>query len=307
MIDPLIVLSYTITALHRCTTRDNTSREGHVFLGTVIDVTVVDATDDETPLTGGRWTAGVVRVGDTVRRRPSPSSAFVADLLGHVHRAGFDGCPRYLGRDEVGRDMFSYIAGEVVPRWRRLDDAGVVAAGELLRRWHDATRGFRGHDVVCHHDPGPNNAIFAAGRPVAWIDFDFAAPGDPIEDVAYVAWSWCTSGRPDRGPVLEQARQIRLVADAYDLRRRDRLRLVPAIHERLIRNIAVWQAVAAGSREPAADHPDARLRANEVIAWTRSEQRYITRNGEAIAAALMRPPASKIKGEFKIKDEPWYG
>jgi len=35
MIDPLIVLNYTITALHRCTTRGNTSGEGRVFLGTV--------------------------------------------------------------------------------------------------------------------------------------------------------------------------------------------------------------------------------------------------------------------------------
>ena len=265
------------------------------------DVTVVDAADDETPLSGGRWTAGVVRVGDTVRRRPSPSSAFVADLLGHVHRAGFDGCPRYLGRDDVGRDMFSYMAGEVVPRWRRFDDVAVVAAGELLRRWHDATRGFRGYDVVCHHDPGPNNAIFVAGRPIAWIDFDFAAPGDPIEDVAYVAWSWCISGRPDRGPAPEQAQQVRLVADAYGLHRRDRLRLLAAIHEQLNRNVATWQAVAARSRNPTADHPDARLRANEVISWTRSEQRYVTGNGDAFTAALSR------RSTFKIKGEPWYG
>ena len=149
---------------------------------------------DETPLPGGRWSAGVVRIGDTVRRRRSPASAFVADLLGHVHGAGFHGCPRYLGRDHLDRDVFSYLPGEVVARWRRLDDAEVAAAARLLRQWHDATRGFRGGGVVCHHDPGPNNAVFVAGRPVAWIDFDFAAPGDPIEDVAYLAWSWCISG-----------------------------------------------------------------------------------------------------------------
>lgn len=55
---------------------------------------------------------------------------------------------------------------------------------------HDATRGSRlaGHSpTVCHHDPGPNNVVFRNGLPVAWIDFDTAAPGDPLEDVAYVA------------------------------------------------------------------------------------------------------------------------
>jgi aminoglycoside phosphotransferase (APT) family kinase protein len=37
----------------------------------------------------------------------------------------------------------------------------------------------------CHHDPGPNNTVFRDGRPVALIDFDFAAVGDPLEDVGY--------------------------------------------------------------------------------------------------------------------------
>jgi aminoglycoside phosphotransferase (APT) family kinase protein len=61
-----------------------------------------------------------------------------------------------------------------------------------------------GSAIPCAVSAGPNNAVFVAGRPVAWIDFDFAAPGDPIEDVAYLAWSWCISGRPDRGPAAEQ-------------------------------------------------------------------------------------------------------
>ncbi|MGC3860229.1 hypothetical protein ACPSM1_08585 [Micromonospora chersina] len=40
--------------------------------------------DAEQPLAGGRLTAGVVRVGDTVRRPASPASGFVARLLAHL-------------------------------------------------------------------------------------------------------------------------------------------------------------------------------------------------------------------------------
>jgi aminoglycoside phosphotransferase (APT) family kinase protein len=259
-------------------------------VGTVTDVIAADLTGDETPLPGGRWTAGVVRVGDTVRRRPSTASAFVAELLGHVHDVGFHGCPRHLGRDDLGRDVFSYIPGDVAVRWRRVEDADVVAAARLLRQWHDATYGFRGHSVVCHNDPGPNNAVFVGGRPVAWIDFDFAAPGDPIEDVAYLAWSWCISGRPDRGPATEQARQVRLLADAYGLGQRCRRRLVRAIHERLDRNVTVWQAVAVAAPGVVAEHPDARRRAAEVIAWTRSEQRFVDAHTALFNAALDAAP-----------------
>ena len=283
------------------------TRARHPSIGTVADVTVIDPAGAETPLPGGRWTAGVVRIGDTVRRPRSPESTFVAELLGHMHDAGFHGCPRYLGRDNLDRDVFSYIPGDVVARWRRLDDAEVAAAARLLRQWHDATRGFRGGGVVCHHDPGPNNAVFIAGRPVAWIDFDFAAPGDPIEDVAYLAWSWCISGRPDRAPVSEQARQVRLLADAYGLDHQRRRRLVRAIDERLDRNVALWLSVATGTpgpgaqhpdarhpdtRHPVAQHPDARRRASEVIAWTRSEQRFVAENACVFQAALdAAPPA----------------
>jgi aminoglycoside phosphotransferase (APT) family kinase protein len=259
-------------------------------VGTVTDVTAVVVSGDETPLPGGRWTAGVVKVGDTVRRPSSPASAYVADLLGHVHDAGFHGCPRYLGRDDLGRDVFSYIEGDVVARWRRFEDAEVHAAARLLRQWHDATRGFRGSGVVCHHDPGPNNAVFAAGRPVAWIDFDFAARADPIEDVAYLAWSLYISGRRDRGPAAEQARQVRLLTDAYGLDHHGRRGLVRAIDALLERNVVVWHAVAPSPPRTVADDPDVRRRAGEVVAWTRSEQRFVAEHAAAFTGALDAAP-----------------
>ena len=143
----------------------------------------------------------------------------------------------------------------------------------------------------------PNDAVFVAGRPVAWIDFDFAAPGDPIEDVAYLAWSWCISSRPDRGPAAEQARQVRLLADAYGVDHEERRRLVRAIDERFDRNVTVWRDVTTGSvaqrpvaQQPVPQHPDARRRAAEVVAWTRSEQRFVAENAAVFHAALDTAP-----------------
>ncbi|MFE2416329.1 phosphotransferase family protein [Streptomyces hokutonensis] len=133
-------------------------------------------------------TPGVVRVGDTVRRPVTQASLFVARLLGHLERRGYAGAPRHLGLDAAGRDTFSYLPGEVPARFRRWTDAQVAAAGALLRSLHDATRGCvlaGACPVVCHHDPGPNNAVFRDGLPYAFIDFDTAAPGDPLEDVGY--------------------------------------------------------------------------------------------------------------------------
>jgi len=42
---------------------------------------------------------------------------------------------------------------------------------------------------VCHHDPGPWNVIFAGGRP--WLlDWEFAARGLPVLDLAAVVVDW---------------------------------------------------------------------------------------------------------------------
>ena len=72
----------------------------------------------EIPLAGGDVTEGVVRVGDTVRRPVGPHSPLVHALLAHLESIGFEGAPRFLGIDEAGREVLSYVDGEVAGRPR---------------------------------------------------------------------------------------------------------------------------------------------------------------------------------------------
>jgi Ser/Thr protein kinase RdoA (MazF antagonist) len=232
----------------------------------------------EEPLGGGNFTPEVVRAGRTVRRPASAASPFVTRLLTHLTRRGFTGSPRHLGVDGRGRDVFSYIPGDVEPRWRRRTDAQVVAGAKLLRGLHDATRDLAarigGGEVVCHHDPGPNNAIFVAGLPVAFVDFDFAAVGDPLEDVAYLAWGWCVSAKADRQPAGDQAYQVRLAADTYGLDRP--ADLLPALVRRLRSNEDFWRS-----------HPD-HPRWRDFLEWTGREIDYVHAHRDTFAAALAR-------------------
>jgi hypothetical protein len=117
---------------------------------------------DETPLAGGRVTEGVVRVGDTVRRPTKTSSPFVRDLLCYLEAHGFDGAPRYLGVDECGRQVFSYLEGDVPSELdAQLSDEVLVEAASLIRRFHDATAGSAlagEHETVCHRDLSSSTA-----------------------------------------------------------------------------------------------------------------------------------------------------
>ena len=67
---------------------------------------------EEIPLLGGRLAPGIVRVGDTVRRPPKGNAAFVHDLLLFLEDQGFGFAPRFLGMDEQGRDILTYLEGQ---------------------------------------------------------------------------------------------------------------------------------------------------------------------------------------------------
>jgi aminoglycoside phosphotransferase (APT) family kinase protein len=143
--------------------------------------------------------------------------------------------PAPLGRDAQGREILAFLPGEVhgypLPAWM-WDDAVLVAAAELLRRYHDATVRFRpaaarwrlpAHEpaeVVCHNDFAPYNLVFRGRTLAGAIDFDTASPGPRTWDLAYLAYRLVpltAPGNPDAPatPELERSRRLALLCTSY--------------------------------------------------------------------------------------------
>ena len=144
----------------------------------------------------------VVRIGATVRRPVQPWAQAVHALLSHLEAVGFRYAPRFLGLDEQGREILTYLHGESGPRgWARVaDDAGLIRFARLLRDYHDAVAGFRlpaglawftggagpaDGELVCHGDFGPWNVVWNGPAPVGILDWDYARPAPPEHDIAY--------------------------------------------------------------------------------------------------------------------------
>ena len=196
---------------------------------------------DEEVLRGGVANAGAVRrVGNVVRRPANESSATIHALLRHVRRAGFDGVPEPRSLDPGGEEELTFIPGDVpfppFPAWAQTDDA-LASTVKLLKGFHDATVGFvapegaawsremadpDGGDVICHNDVCPENVVFRQGGAVALLDFDFAAPGGRLFDLARLALMSVPIDAPEdaartgRGG-LDPFVRLRVVADAYGL------------------------------------------------------------------------------------------
>ncbi len=186
--------------------------------------------DDEEVLRGGAVNPSVVRIGDTVRRTPSEATPAVHDLLRHLETKGFDGAPRALGFDEDGREVLTFIDGDVSldDAWPDVlrEDSGLVAVVHLLMRFHDAIAdyappGLAPGDIACHGDPGPWNIVWRGDDPVAFIDWDFTTHASPLYDLSYVAFEMVPLRDDDRCREVgfsappDRARRLRLVCETY--------------------------------------------------------------------------------------------
>ena len=223
-------------------------------------------TDGETPLDGGNMSSGVVRVGDTVRRPAGPWTSAVHALLAYLHAAGFHGAPRPLGIDERGREVLTFIPGK--PAWPGqfyfLDGDGQLRrAARLIRDFHDAVTGFTpppdacwqalipadGDEIIAHHDLAPWNLIIS-DQQWAFIDWDTAAPGTRLWDLAYAMHGFAPLSANPAYQRDDAGRRLRLIADAYGLTQRQRLDIIPLLGRRTHAMHAFLAEQAAGGTQP---------------------------------------------------------
>lgn len=265
--------------------------------------------DREVPLAGGVANAGaVVRVGDTVRRPRRSTSEAVGSLLQHLAASGADVAPRFLGFDDQGREVLSWIPGEVpvppFPAWAT-SDAALASVARLLRAYHGAVAGFWAPgaadvwsreladpgppELVCHDDVCPENVVFRDGEAVALLDFDFAAPGRRLWDVVATASMWVPLEHPAwrraHPSGLDASARAAVFADAYGLDAGERAELVDVLVQRhAVGRAFVRRRLAAG--EPAFERMAADFGA--AARWVATD-RWLEEERPRLERALCRP------------------
>ena len=203
----------------------------------------------EEPFIGGNLN-DATRVGNTVRRRAGFWTPAVHALLRFLEGAGFE-APRPLGLDDQGREILEYVEGDVHPGWPDpipdwvMDDDRLAEGARLLRRYHDLVESFEppvgarwrlvaptAHEIICHNDWGPWNALFRQRHLALMLDWDMAGPGTRLWDVANSVYSWVPLFSDREVAIEEQARRVRLFCDAYGLS--DRTSLLDVLRERTL-------------------------------------------------------------------------
>ncbi|MER5894553.1 phosphotransferase [Streptomyces sp. NPDC001876] len=264
-------------------------------------------TDEGEALVGGMANAGAVFRRGALVERPAPRNAHAlhAYLLALKER-GFDAAPTPAGFTEDGREQLTFISGDVAlppfPDWA-MTKAALESVGSLLRHLHEASAAVavdiragwpgdladpEGGTMLCHNDVCPENVVFRDGRAVALIDFDLAAPGRPLWDVAMTARYWVPLVDPSSAAAvypsgLDAPTRLRILADSYGLSPEDRAELVGVIEQ-------ATEVCRAFVARRVADGDPAYLQAlAERGGWERWDrvQTWLAERREMFAAALL--------------------
>ncbi len=233
---------------------------------------VIPMAEDEA-LAGGMANAGAVFRRGGVVDRPAPrhARALHAHLLALEER-GFDAAPVPVGLTADAREQLTFIPGDVAlppfPDWAMTSSA-LASVGSLLRRLHESSAAVafdsgapwppdladpEGGTLVCHNDVCPDNVVFRDGRAAALIDFDWAAPGRALWDVAMTARYWVPMLDPESAASLypnglDAAPRLRILADAYGLSAGDRAEL-PGVVEQATEVCRAFVARRVAGKDP---------------------------------------------------------
>ncbi|WP_369822006.1 phosphotransferase [Pseudonocardia sp. EC080619-01] len=240
----------------------------------------------------------MVRTGNTVRRPAGPHTPAVHAFLRHLHDVGFGRVPRPLGIDDDGREILTYLPGAVVhPGHDHLLDPprALTEIGKLIRAFHDASAEFTppaearwqvvipdvGAELIVHHDLAAWNLVRSRH---GWylIDWDTAAPGTRLWDLAYAAHSLIPLSADPGWARPDPEVRLRCLVDAYGLDENARRRLVDLLPDRTRAMYRLLQEGADTGTEPWATL----WAAGHGVVWKRNTDHLERHRGTWLSALL---------------------
>jgi len=184
----------------------------------------------------------VIKIGDTIHRQ-NMGNPLLHSYLQFLEEKGMTGTPRFLGMDEQGREILSYVAGETAESGLGFDppclhsDQAICDMARFMRRLHDVSADFlpialkggwvnpqlpeKSYETICHGDAAIWNFALVNKRITGMFDFDQACPGTRAWDLTLTLFSAILTSCYDYEPSKHEEdtrRRIRLFFDAYGMK-----------------------------------------------------------------------------------------
>ena len=179
--------------------------------------------EKEILLTGGRVTSIVTKKGKYVYRPCCKNSPFVHSVLIWIEKRNPVIAPHFIGIADDGREITSFLEGNSPNDLGDRPVLQLIEAGKLISNLHKILSDFPGcknSQTVCHNDLSPCNFMFKNDIPYAVFDWDTAAIGDPMDELAYAVWMWCDIGNREQSKDLAR-RKVESIMEGYGINNYD--------------------------------------------------------------------------------------
>lgn len=213
----------------------------------------------------------VESINNEVHRPAGYWTRQVHKFLHFLREQGFCAAPEPLGFDEQGREVVSFIKGEVSHDLLSQNASSLkvlTSAAKLLRAYHDASQNFLNvnsvskdwllpcknpQEVICHGDFAPYNLVLDGEQVIGIIDFDAVHPGPRTWDIAYALYRFAPFTNPNNedgfGNIEDQILRARLFCNAYGLAKEKRMGMADLMIERLQNLIDFMMRSAQGGNK----------------------------------------------------------
>lgn len=183
----------------------------------------------------------VVKIGNTVRRKIM-GNVMLHSYLQYLESEGMRGVPRFLGIDEQGREILTYVPGKTAEHGYDFghpclhSDQAICDMALFMRKLHDVSTGFLpiavkegwinphlpdiAYETICHGDAAIWNFTLVNDRIYGMIDFDQACPGTRAWDLTITVFSAVLVSCYDYNHeehAIGTKRRIKLFFDTYGM------------------------------------------------------------------------------------------
>ena len=152
--------------------------------------------------------------------------------------------------------------------------------------------------MLCHSDTCVENVVFRDGEAYGLIDFDMAAPGRPLWDVAMASRYWVPMLDPETTSKfppyagLDPVRRLRILADGYGMSAGERAELLDVIDE-----VVVVERADVAARLEAGDEAFAKAFDDHGgwATWDRLQAWLADQRATFIAALVRSRAAARLR------------